>query len=113
MKIQTNYQPLFASVDRSFREAAGDTLQIARAEASRHSRTGQHAASLRMSSVSGAGGERQTVRIGSSLEQARAVEIGADVGPRRGPHMQGIRALQTAAGKFPEHMTRRLREGLR
>jgi hypothetical protein len=110
--MTTNYEPLLAKTDAAFRLATEDTLRDAQAEAARHSRTGEHAASLAVTSPAGST-DQMSVSLGSPLPQARALERGADVGPRRGPHMKGIHAVSAAAERFPEHMTRRMQEQAR
>lgn len=45
----------------------------------------------------------------SGVVYAGAVERGANVGPRRGPHMTGNRRLREAGDKWLDHTTRHLR----
>lgn len=101
MRITTDYAPLFGKVERSFEGAADDTLAEARATAPR--RSGEYAGSLERR------GSGLSSTIGSPLPQAGAVERGADVGPRRGPHMGPVGTLREAGDRFPERMTSRLR----
>lgn len=64
------------------------SAQVARQRAPR--RTGEYAGSID-AIVSGLVG-----RVGSSLVRATAIERGADVGPRRGPHMAGQPTVRPA-----------------
>lgn len=106
MRVESYPEVLLDKTERGFEAAVGETLDRAVANAPR--RTGEYAASLRRSAT-----ETGTVlraRIGSPLPQAGAVELGADVGPRRGPHMEGSLAIRRAIEQYPDAVTRRLRE---
>jgi hypothetical protein len=94
---------LRAGLERAHDQALERTRARAVGDAPR--RTGEFAASL------------QTHRSGtvgsvySDLPQAGAVERGANVGPRRGPHMAGAHVIARAGEHFPEHMAEALRGG--
>jgi hypothetical protein len=59
--------------------------------------------------VQGAPGAVLTAVLTSPLARAGAVEFGANVGPRRGPHMGGAFTTSRAVDKYPLHMAERLR----
>lgn len=77
-------------VERAHRAALEDVARIAAAQAPR--RTGEYAGSIHAYP-----GEGATGRVGSPLARAGAVERGANVGPRRGPHMRGQPSVRPAA----------------
>jgi hypothetical protein len=81
--------------------ALADVLADARTNAPK--RTGQFASSLQARRTGANGG------LTSGLAQAGAVERGANVGPRRGPHMRGSHVMVDAGRKWPDRMTARLR----
>src|SRR5215212_3670288 len=59
-------------------------------------RSGEYAASIRATEGIGLG-THLTGSVGSHLPQAGAVERGANVGARRGPHMRGQPSIRPAA----------------
>ena len=77
-----------AYVHRS-RTATEDALEATanRARATALRRTGEYQASIRATSSG----------VGSPLPQAGAVERGANVGARKGPHMRGRASIRPAA----------------
>lgn len=77
--------------------------QRAQAEAPR--RTGEYAANMQVAR------NERTGALFNPLPQAGAVERGADVGPRRGPHMRGAGTIRRAGAEFPAHMSEALRGG--
>jgi hypothetical protein len=82
-------------------DVAGAARQAARR------RTGEYAGSIRAVADGTSGGS-----VGSPLPQAGAVERGANVGPRRGPHMSGRPAIRPAALQhFGRAFARRFRGG--
>lgn len=81
---------------RAAHEAALQAVaQGARTRARR--RTGEYAGSIRATVPPGTLGDRFTGSVGSPLPQAGAVERGANVGPRKGPHMRGQPSIRPAA----------------
>ena len=103
MKLVTDYTPLEQRTQRAFDAAVEATLEDRRANAPRA--TGEYAASLERT------GSGLSASIGSRLPQASTVERGADVGPRRGPHMRAVGTLGEAGDVFIRAMTDRLRAG--
>lgn len=110
MTVVTYWNVLRDRTRRGFEQTLPDLVADARREAQSHSRTGEYAASLRHGRVAGFG-DRFRARIGSPLVQAGAVERGADVGPRKGPHMRGLNILVTAMESYPDRLANRLRGG--
>jgi hypothetical protein len=96
MRLSTDHDVLLDHAKRSFANAMPPALRRVIAIAPR--RTGHFATTydVRIGETGGAirGGNPQA-RIGSTHKGARAIELGADVGPRRGPHME-------AAGRMAE-----------
>ena len=103
MNIVTDYSALYAANEKAFAAAAQQTLRDATAFAREHTQTGEYVSSLQLGAINRTG-NGLTVRIGSPLPQARAVELGADVGPRRGPHMKGQGSIGKAVEQFPRQM---------
>ncbi len=101
MRFEDDSRKLVERSEQATRAAFDDVLDRRRADAPRL--TGQYAASLTMS-VDGL-----RASIGSPLPQAHAVERGADVGPRRGPHMGPVGTLAKAGADFRDAMPRHLR----
>ncbi len=104
MKVERNeagVRALEAGLDRAHRAALEQMAEQARAEAPH--RSGEYAASLE-TTLEGDHGA-----LFSRLPQAGAVERGADVGPRRGPHMAGSHTIVRAGATFADRMTRQLR----
>jgi hypothetical protein len=88
---------------RAHEAASQEIVEIARVRAPR--RTSQYAGSLR-ADVDGL-----SASIGSPLPQAGAVERGANVGRRRGPHMRGQASVRPAAQQYGHAFTERMRSG--
>lgn len=106
MRVESFPEVLLDKTERGFEAAVDETLERAAGYAPRLS--GEYAASLRRSTTET--GPMLRAQIGSPLPQAGAVERGADVGPRRGPHMRGAFAIGRAIEQYPDAVTRRLRE---
>lgn len=92
-----------ARLEEAHDRALERTRQQAVATAPR--RSGEYAASLQQQRTGTKGA------IYSALPQAGAVERGANVGPRRGPHMRGSHTIARAGEQFPQHMSEALRGG--
>lgn len=92
---------LHDTIDNAHDRALEATRDEAIANAPRQS--GEYAASLQTHR----NGEHGAVY--SNLPQAGAVERGANVGDRRGPHMAGAHSVRDAGRHFPQHMTEALR----
>lgn len=91
--------------------AAGLEAVASTAQGRARRRTGEYAASIRASS-GGPVGDRMIGHVGSPLPQAGAVERGANVGPRRGPHMRGSPSIRPAAIEtFGRAFAAKMREG--
>ena len=88
----------------AFAAAAEDVLVDARTGAPHL--TGAYAASLALNSAELAADP--TATIASGLRRGPAVEFGANVGTRRGPHMSGSHSVTRAVARFGERMTARL-----
>lgn len=102
--------PMVRAMGTAHAEALGDAALLARRDAPRRSgRSGRYAASIR------AVVEREGLdgALESDVPYAGALERGADVGPRRGPHMKGQAVLSDAARQMPALVARRLGEVLR
>lgn len=125
MKMRHDYTRLLAKNEDAFKKAAQDVEDEARRNAERNSRTGRFAASL--THTVGRDGEVMVARVGSPLVSARVKEKGgfmqatraatltlpAGDGTARRPESVRVRATPavTPAGRrFPEFMTRRMRE---
>lgn len=106
MKVETHPEVLQRQVFEGAEDAAEDLLDAARASAP--VLTGEYRDSLQITGI-GSLGDTRTFRIGSPLPQARAVEFGANVGHRVGPHMRGVGHLDDAVMQWPRLMTSRLR----
>lgn len=119
---------LVRPIERAFDAAVDDTLELARAEARKHRRSGRFERSLIRTSVRDMG-TRLEARIGSPLRSARAKEKGAFIQAKRGPYLvfptnDGWRKVEsvrlapqpvvTPAGRrFRQVMAARLRQVLR
>ena len=124
MKLTTNYAPLFAKTDKAFGLAVKDTEDAAKENAGRSARTGKFRDSIKH--TLGREGEIRTARVGSPLVSARVKEKGgymqassdtlylpAGDGSVRRPEAVRVRAtpvVTPAAKRFPEFMSRRMRE---
>jgi hypothetical protein len=106
VKFESHHDVLLRRVEDAHEHSTVRVLDLARANA--HKVSGEHGASLRATAPSSDVG-RLTSRIGSPLPQAGAVERGANVGPRRGPHMKGAHAIERAGEQYPTFMTDELR----
>lgn len=126
MRIESRgAEALIDLVEAAFDLAVDDTLELARAHAAKHSRTGGFAASLtRTPTVRD--GDRLEARIGSPLSSARVKETGAFIQSQTGGMMrfrldtgawvtlEAFRvpaqpAVAPAGGRFAAIMTARLR----
>lgn len=94
---------LHRQLDEAARGGLEDTRADAAAEAPRL--TGEYASNFQ----STYNPEDGTGAVYNPLPQAGAVERGANVGPRRGPHMAGSHTLRTVGPRWLDHTTRRLR----
>ena len=105
MKVESDPRPLLDHVEHSARASIDDVQADAVRTARR--RSGRHAAGIqqRVEVL----GDRIDGAVGGTVPYAGALERGADVGPRRGPHMEGDHAIRDAGDRFLEHMTNRLR----
>lgn len=106
MIIEADDTRLLEHAQRAHDRATDDVLADARMTAPR--RTGAYAASLERIDTETPDGV--VSRIGSRRPEAPAIENGADVGDRQGPHMAPAGTLARAGRRYPEHMTRRLRQ---
>lgn len=126
MKMTHDYRKLLSRTDAAFTKAAADTLEAAQEVAGRNARSGKFKDSLRIEVVE-TSGLAITALLGSPLVSARVKEKGGyieaknaprlmipqDDGSYRSPAAVRIRAtpVVTVAGpRFPEFMTRRMRE---
>lgn len=124
MKFRSDHSRILAKPAQAFARATVDTLVEAQRVAPHV--TGKYRASLQLSEAT-IQGDRMVVRLGSPLAGAKAKEQGAYIQAKRAPwlaipHGDGtirkVKAVRiparptvTRAGpKFPEFMTRRLRE---
>lgn len=107
MKYEDDSTVVTAHAGTAFALAADDVLSLARNLGAAHSRSGTWDASLRLAAQVQSDGNLSAV-IGSSLVRGPALEFGANVGPRRGPHMTGIfvisRAMDTFGARVMEHL---------
>lgn len=101
MKFDDRSYILIDRTARAAQVAFRDVLERRRGDAPRL--TGEYASSLELRSH----GNEAT--IGSPLPQAGAVERGANVGARRGPHMGPVGTLSRAGEDFLQAMPRALR----
>jgi len=92
---------LLDGLDRAHDAALEDIRQEAAANAPKQ--TGEFAASIQASRS----GEHGSLYTG--LPQGGAVERGANVGARKGPHMTGSHVMADAGAHFPDKMYARLR----
>lgn len=130
MKLESRADDLMRRMDLAFELAVADARDDARAEASKHDRTGKFSASI-VSSPPVDTGDGYEASIGSPLSSAKAKEKGAYITAKRGKYLvfdagQGVRKVQavrlrpqpavTPAGRrfsAPDGaMARRLREQL-
>lgn len=110
MKVETN-QAGVDQLHRQLDDAGARGMEDVRAEIQTRAPrvTGEYAGSFVVTtSVDGSVSHHA---VASQLPQAGAVERGADVGPRRGPHMAGSFTVRDAGARWPDHVTRRLRDG--
>lgn len=104
MKVEPNAEGVARLHARNDAAAKGG-LEDVRDELANQSarRSGEYAGSLRVDYADGHG------VLYSPLPQAGAVERGADVGPRRGPHMRGQHLIARLGPTWPAKVTARLR----
>jgi hypothetical protein len=95
-----------AELDGGFRDAMEDRAQAAQAAAPR--RSGRYAASIR-AEVRQAGDQWQG-SLSAGVPYAGALEHGANVGPRRGPHMKAEPTIGPAMAGFGDVLAAKLRE---
>lgn len=86
MILTSNADQLLAHIRAAHEAAVDDTLDVARAIAGKHSRTGKFAASLERTGTAEIA-DRLVTRIGSPLRSARAKEKGAWIAPKNGPYL--------------------------
>lgn len=97
MKLTLHHEVLYDRIDRAIEQAFDDWHAEAQAEAPRL--TGEYAASLELTRTG-----KHAAAIGSSLPQAWAIEKGANVGDRRGPHHGPVGTLADVGPRIIEHM---------
>jgi hypothetical protein len=104
--VTTNLEPLLADLDAGFRETLEDRARAAQALAPR--RSGRYAAGIRATSTSSIDGPSGA--ISADVPYAGALEHGADVGDRRGPHMAGQHPIGRAMESFGDVLEQKLKE---
>lgn len=103
MPDQAGRQAIHDAQDRAHDIALEKSRQQAVAEAPK--RTGEFAAHIQSARFGQQGG------LFNDLPQAGAVERGANVGPRRGPHMKGSHVIARAGEAWGDHFLEALRSG--
>lgn len=101
MRLSTDPGVLIDHAERSFDAAVEETVERVRADAP--VLTGDYRAKFSARTGQTAGGSL-TARIGNSHPGTRAIELGADVGPRRGPHMKAAGSLRRTGDDYLDNM---------